>query len=38
MEEPLQLLSAEARVAGVEDRLLILEEGVTQLFRGRSRI
>jgi L-ascorbate metabolism protein UlaG (beta-lactamase superfamily) len=38
MEEPLQLLSAEARVAGVEDRLLILEEGVTQLFRGRGRI
>jgi L-ascorbate metabolism protein UlaG (beta-lactamase superfamily) len=32
MEEPLELLRAEARMAGVEDRVLILEEGVTHFF------
>jgi L-ascorbate metabolism protein UlaG (beta-lactamase superfamily) len=32
MEEPLQLLQAEARSAGVEDRVVVLEEGVTRFF------
>jgi L-ascorbate metabolism protein UlaG (beta-lactamase superfamily) len=32
MEEPLEFLRAEAKAAGVEDRLLVLEEGVTRLF------
>jgi len=32
MEEPLQLLRAEARTAGIEDRLAVLEEGVTRFF------
>jgi L-ascorbate metabolism protein UlaG (beta-lactamase superfamily) len=32
MEEPLQLLRAETRIAGIEDRLLVLEEGVTRFF------
>ena len=32
MEEPLQLLEREATSAGVSDRVIILEEGVTHLF------
>jgi L-ascorbate metabolism protein UlaG (beta-lactamase superfamily) len=32
MEEPLQLLQTEARSAGVEDRVVVLEEGVTRFF------
>ena len=32
MEEPLQLLEQEAKAAGIEDRVLVLQEGVTQFF------
>jgi len=32
MEEPLQLLEKEAKAAGIEDRVVVLEEGVTQFF------
>ena len=32
MEEPLQLLAAEAKSAGVADRVVVLEEGVTRFF------
>jgi len=32
IDEPLQLLQQEARAAGVEDRVLVLEEGVTRFF------
>ncbi len=32
MEEPLQLLEKEARSAGIEDRVVVLQEGVTQFF------
>jgi len=32
IEEPLQLLEQEARARGIEDRVLVLEEGITQLF------
>jgi L-ascorbate metabolism protein UlaG (beta-lactamase superfamily) len=32
IEEPLQLLEQEARVAGVEDRVVVLQEGITRLF------
>ena len=32
IEEPLQLLEKEAVEAGVKDRVLVLQEGVTQLF------
>ncbi len=32
MEEPLQLLRAEAKSAGVADRVVVLEEGVTRFF------
>ncbi|MGH9512076.1 MAG: MBL fold metallo-hydrolase [Terriglobales bacterium] len=32
MEEPLQLLRAEAEAEGVEERLVVLEEGVTRFF------
>ena len=32
MEEPLQLLKKEAQIAGVEDRVLVLEEGITRAF------
>jgi len=32
MDEPLQLLGEEAKAAGIEDRVLVLEEGVTQFF------
>ena len=32
IEEPLQLLAREASAAGVKDRVVVLEEGVTRLF------
>jgi len=32
IEEPLQLLEREAKAAGVKDRVVVLEEGVTRLF------
>jgi L-ascorbate metabolism protein UlaG (beta-lactamase superfamily) len=32
VEEPLQLLQQEARAAGIEDRVVVLEEGVTRFF------
>jgi len=32
IDEPLQLLEREAKAAGIEDRVLVLEEGVTQFF------
>jgi L-ascorbate metabolism protein UlaG (beta-lactamase superfamily) len=32
VEEPLQLLGQEAQAAGVKDRVVVLEEGVTRLF------
>ena len=32
MDEPLQLLEREAKAAGIEDRVLVLEEGITRLF------
>jgi hypothetical protein len=32
LEEPLQLLDREARRAGIQDRVLVLEEGVTKIF------
>ncbi|HET9408498.1 MAG TPA: MBL fold metallo-hydrolase [Candidatus Sulfotelmatobacter sp.] len=32
VDEPLQLLDQEARAAGIEDRVVVLEEGVTRLF------
>jgi L-ascorbate metabolism protein UlaG (beta-lactamase superfamily) len=32
LDEPLQLLEKEARAAGIEDRVRVLEEGVTQFF------
>jgi L-ascorbate metabolism protein UlaG (beta-lactamase superfamily) len=32
IDEPLQLLDAEARAAGVQDRVVVLREGITQLF------
>jgi len=32
MEEPLQLLAHEAEVAGVQNRVLVLKEGLTRLF------
>jgi L-ascorbate metabolism protein UlaG (beta-lactamase superfamily) len=32
VDEPLQLLDQEARAAGIEDRVLVLEEGVTRFF------
>jgi L-ascorbate metabolism protein UlaG (beta-lactamase superfamily) len=32
IDEPLQLLEQEARAAGVKDRVLVLEEGVTRFF------
>jgi hypothetical protein len=33
MEEPLQRLRAAASAAGVSDRVLVLEEGKTKIFR-----
>ena len=32
MDEPLQLLEKEARWAGIEDRVVVMEEGVTRFF------
>jgi L-ascorbate metabolism protein UlaG (beta-lactamase superfamily) len=32
VDEPLQLLDQEARAAGVQDRVVVLEEGVTRFF------
>jgi len=32
VDEPLQLLEREARAAGIEDRVIVLEEGVTKFF------
>jgi L-ascorbate metabolism protein UlaG (beta-lactamase superfamily) len=32
MEEPLQLLEQEAKAHGIEDRVVVMEEGVTQFF------
>jgi L-ascorbate metabolism protein UlaG (beta-lactamase superfamily) len=32
VDEPLQLLDQEARSAGIEDRVLVMEEGVTRFF------
>lgn len=32
IDEPLQLLEKEARAAGIEDRVRVMEEGVTQFF------
>ena len=32
IDEPLELLEKEARAAGVQDRVVVLEEGVTRLF------
>jgi hypothetical protein len=32
VEEPLQLLKQEVRAAGIEDRVVVLEEGVTRFF------
>jgi len=33
MEEPLQLLDQEAKSNGIEDRVMVLQEGVTRLFQ-----
>jgi L-ascorbate metabolism protein UlaG (beta-lactamase superfamily) len=32
VDEPLQLLEKEARAAGIEDKVIVLQEGVTQFF------
>jgi L-ascorbate metabolism protein UlaG (beta-lactamase superfamily) len=32
VDEPLQLLKKAARAAGIEDRVVVLEEGVTRFF------
>jgi len=32
MDEPLQLLDREAKAAGIQDRVLVLREGVTKIF------
>jgi L-ascorbate metabolism protein UlaG (beta-lactamase superfamily) len=32
VDEPLQLLEEEARSAGIEDRVVVMEEGVTRFF------
>ncbi len=32
VEEPLQLLEQEARAAGIEDRVVVLKEGITKFF------
>jgi hypothetical protein len=32
VDEPLQLLEREARLAGIEDRVVVLEEGITRFF------
>jgi L-ascorbate metabolism protein UlaG (beta-lactamase superfamily) len=33
LDEPLQLLDHEARRVGIRDRVLVLQEGVTKIFR-----
>jgi hypothetical protein len=32
VDEPLQLLDQEASAAGIKDRVVVLEEGVTRFF------
>jgi hypothetical protein len=32
VDEPLQLLEQEAKVAGIKDKVVVLEEGVTKFF------
>jgi L-ascorbate metabolism protein UlaG (beta-lactamase superfamily) len=32
VDEPLQLLDREARAAGIKDKVVVLEEGVTRFF------
>jgi hypothetical protein len=32
VEEPLQLLQQEAEAAGIEDKVVVMEEGVTRFF------
>jgi len=32
IEEPLQMLEHEAEAAGIQDRVAVLEEGVTRFF------
>jgi L-ascorbate metabolism protein UlaG (beta-lactamase superfamily) len=32
IDEPLQLLAQEAVAAGIKDRVLVLQEGVTKIF------
>jgi hypothetical protein len=32
VDEPLQLLDREARAAGIENRVVVLEEGITRFF------
>jgi hypothetical protein len=32
VDEPLQLLDREAQAAGIKDRVIVLEEGVTRFF------
>ena len=32
VDEPLQLLKQEARAAGIADRVVVMEEGVTRFF------
>ena len=32
VEEPLQLLDREASAAGIKDRVVVMEEGVTRFF------
>jgi hypothetical protein len=32
VDEPLQLLEREAREAGIEDKVVVLKEGVTRFF------
>jgi hypothetical protein len=32
IDEPLQLLASEARAAGIEEKVLVLEEGKTRTF------
>jgi L-ascorbate metabolism protein UlaG (beta-lactamase superfamily) len=32
MDEPLRLLEQESKAAGVDDRIIVLEEGATQFF------
>jgi len=36
LDEPLKLLAREARAANVEDRVMVLQEGVTRIVGGRS--